>query len=69
MEARAKPRILKMKKEARACSFLRLPEARGRLDFRGWSLSSSISLISFRIYTAPERRQKETKEKMAFNKS
>lgn len=53
--------ITRKKKVNRAWLFFSLPDARGLLDLRGWSLSSSKSLISFRTYAAPDIRQKRTK--------
>jgi hypothetical protein len=51
-----------------AVDFFIFPEAMGRLDFRGWSLSSSRSFRSLKIYKALEIRQNALKAMVVFKR-
>ena len=66
--AKIKPRELRMRNTRIAWNFFSSPEAKGLFDFSGWSLSSSRSLRSFKIYREPERMQKAIKAIIVFKR-
>ena len=65
--AKTKAKAPRVMNERMALDFFRRPEAIGLFDFIGWSLSSSLSLRSFKIYKEPERRQNDIKAIPVFN--